>query len=114
MISILAFIAVDCVGTPVAMAGVGTVVDKHWRPSWIETHITTDEKGNISSWTEYHPDEYQLLVSFEGFTGSYYVDSSTYGRVRSGTNMTMNEQHGRMTGWRYVTLGEPITDGREW
>ena len=109
----IAFFCVDCVGTPVSMAGVGTVVDKHHQAAYTTTSVSTDSKGNAEVHTEYHPDEYRLWISLDGSASSYLVSSGMYERCRIETAVTMYEQHGRLTGWRYLSVGEPISDGRE-
>lgn len=111
LVGTITFFMVDCVGQPLTMAGVGMVQDRQWVHAWWETHIDTDSRGRISTWTEYHPDQYNLLITFEGMTDKYSTGQHQYAVSRMGSPVQMWQRVGRLTGHRYLEPGDVISDG---
>jgi hypothetical protein len=111
LILICCFFAVDCIGQPTTMAGVGTVQDRQWKAAWVETHVSTDSKGRAVVSTTYHPDEYYLLITFESHTDKYQVNAHRYGTARMSSPIEMWQTVGRLTGHRYLQAGDVISDG---
>lgn len=96
--ALLAFLLVDCIAGHTHYFEC-TVADHHYVPPSMQIHTSVDEHGNVSMWTTYIPEDYQLLCDQLAGSGSFWVSVSRYSwdTTTNGEYVTIRTRQGRWT-----------------
>lgn len=96
--ALLLFLCVDCLGGRVRYFECD-VVDHHYVPAYTQVHTSVDDHGNVTTWTTYNSEEYQLGCAQIGAAGYFWVNVPRYSwdTMTNGEYVTVRTRQGRWT-----------------
>lgn len=109
---LLVFVCVDC-SSGVTKHYDCRVSGRHHVAAWVETRVSSDSDGNISTSVIHHPEEFHLFCDdFEDSTRTFDVRTTSvcYNTITNGESVVVRVRQGKWTGIGYLPS---IVESRE-
>lgn len=109
---LLVFICVDC-SSGVTKHYDCRVSGRHYVAAWVETKVSSDSEGNISTSVIHHPEEFHLFCDdLEDAAKTFDVSTSSacYNTITNGESVIVRVREGK---WTRLSYFPSIAESRE-